>query len=71
MARVHQCIKDLDKWAKPRGWKYETRNNGHFKWSHPKVGGYVYSSGTASDHRATKNSISIMRRKMAEVGLEA
>lgn len=37
---------------------------GHLRFSHPAISGYVFGPSTPSDHRAVKNLLATLKRKL-------
>lgn len=60
--KAHRGIAELNKWASPRGWKFNQAKGGHIKWYHPKIPHPVFTGASPSDRRALKNNIATMTR---------
>jgi predicted RNA binding protein YcfA (HicA-like mRNA interferase family) len=51
---IRKEVQELIKQAEAQGWVVQQSSGGHLKWLSP-MGGFVFSSSTASDYRAVKN----------------
>ena len=52
----------LVKKMRERGWVAEITKNNHLRFTHVETGQSVIHGGTASDHRAEKNFLALVRR---------
>ena len=67
LARGHKRLKALIEFAVAEGWQVKRTPGGHLKFT--KVGcSPIYTSSTASDHRASLNARSQIRRADREAG---
>ena len=52
----------LIKLMQERGWGHELTKNNHLKFIHNTTGEFIICAGSASDHRATQNMLSMAKR---------
>lgn len=52
----------LIKMMKVRGWTYEITSGNHLKFTHEASKEFIICASSASDHRAMKNMLAMVRR---------
>lgn len=62
MALSH--IEDVRRALLRDGFTASKTNGGHWRFEHPNMVGPVFAPSTPSDHRAVKNMMALIRRKM-------
>lgn len=55
------AARELEAWAKARGWTVSHSRGGHLRWRH-RSGALAFTAGTPSDVRAVRNAKAVMRR---------
>lgn len=65
--RSNEATQRLLDYAEEKGWQYELSRGGHIKFTKPGCPS-VFTSATASDYRAAKNCISVLRRYQEACG---
>lgn len=61
LARGHKRLRDLIEFAVGEGWRVKRTSGGHLKFTKPGHTS-IYTSSTASDHRASLNARAELRR---------
>ncbi len=61
LCRGHKRLRELVEFARREGWRVQRTPGGHLKFTKPGCAA-VYASSTASDHRASLNMRSQLRR---------
>lgn len=67
LARGHKRLLPLIEYALSEGWEVLLTQGGHLKFVKPGLLP-IYTSATASDHRATRNAHAMLRRTQRQAG---
>ena len=57
---MSKLLRDLER----HGFTATRTNGGHLRFSHPAISGWVFGPSTPSDHRAVKNLVATLKRKL-------
>lgn len=67
LARGHKRLLPLIEFALREGWEVVRTRNGHLKFTKPGMPP-IFTSSTASDHRAGSNARALLRRTQLQFG---
>lgn len=65
--QIPRDLRNLAKLAQSQGWTLQPTRKGHVRFNAPDGATTVLAGGTPSDHRSTKNLLSLLRRSGLEV----
>ncbi|VFR23674.1 FIG034647: hypothetical protein in PFGI-1-like cluster [plant metagenome] len=69
LARGHKQLLPLIEYALREGWEVIRTRNGHLKFTKPGMPP-IFTSSTASDHRASRNARARLRRMQRQAGAD-